>query len=474
MLFSSSVFLFLFLPATLLVYALCPGRARNAVLCLASLFFYAWGEVDYLGVLLASIALNYAFGLWIGASRATAGRWAIGLGIAANCLLLGIFKYAGFFGANANVAFEGLGLGSVDLAPIHLPLGISFFTFQAMSYLIDVHRGATESRRNPLDVALYISMFPQLIAGPIVRYASIADQIKSRRHTLANVDAGLRRFVVGLARKMLLANPLGETADLILATPGGELTAAAAWLGTTCYALQIYFDFSGYSDMAIGLGRVLGFRFPENFDHPYIATSIREFWRRWHMTLSSWFRDYLYIPLGGNRLGPIRTALNLFAVFFLCGLWHGASWNFVGWGLFHGALLTAERIGLGALLERAWRPVRHFYVIAMVWTGWVFFRIEDFGPAWSHLKAMLGLGAGNVDMTRFLDPRTLLCLFVGALFSTPAPARIGAVICERLDATRPGYIASGSVKMVSVLALAGLCAAAVASSSHNPFIYFRF
>lgn len=474
MLFSSPVFLFLFLPVTLVLYACAPRSTKNAVLLVASLIFYAWGELEYAGVLLLSIIVNYAMGVWIDRTQTSHRSHLVSLGVAANLAVLIVFKYAGFLSANASTGLNAIGIETVPFAPLPLPLGISFFTFQGISYLIDVGRRDVPAQRRLIDLSLYIAMFPQLIAGPIVRYGEISAALASRRHTLANVDAGLRRFVSGLARKMLLANPLGETADTILASAPGELSMGAAWLGITCYAFQIYFDFSGYSDMAIGLGRIFGFRIPENFHYPYTATSIRDFWRRWHITLSSWFRDYLYIPLGGNRLSASRTTLHLLLVFFLCGLWHGASWNFVFWGLFHGALLGAERLGLERVLKRSWLPIRHAYVLLSVWIGWVVFRVEDGGAALLHIKSMFGLGSGVIGLTPFLEPRTILCLILATLFSTSLPSALWLELQAILNRSLVGRGTCAALRLTTVLCLGLLCAATVVASAYNPFIYFRF
>jgi alginate O-acetyltransferase complex protein AlgI len=474
MVFSSPIFLFLFLPLVLALHAATPARARNALLLFASLVFYAWGEGFFVGVMLASIVLNYGIGLLLDSYRGRRpARWWLALGIGANLALLGAYKYANFAVENLNHLLAWRHLPPVAWDPVHLPIGISFFTFQAMSYLVDVQRRDAPARHNPLHVALYIAMFPQLIAGPIVRYRQVADQLVRRVVTLEGFHAGARRFVVGLGKKMLLANPLGAAADRILAIPQDGLTAGLAWTGIACYTLQIYFDFSGYSDMAIGLGRMFGFRFPENFNYPYISGSIREFWRRWHMTLSSWFRDYLYIPLGGNRIGPWRTHLNLLTVFFLCGLWHGASWNFVIWGLLHGAFLVLERGPFGARLARAWAPVRHLYALAVVMVGWVFFRLESLPEALGYLRVMAGLGTGTgtvYHLDLYLDPEVLLALGAGIVGSMPVVPRLAAWV-EARAGWRPAADALGQAALLVVLVLS---ACGLAAGTYNPFIYFRF
>jgi len=378
MLFSSTVFLFAFLPIVLALHlALRNVRARNALLLAASLVFYAWGEAVYVLLLIFSIGANHLFGLWIERRRGGLGdRIALAVAIAANLLILGSFKYANFVVDNLDALLSALGVAPIELAPVQLPIGISFFTFQSITYVVDIHRRDAAAQRNPFRVGLYIAFFPQLIAGPIVRYRRIADQLVDRHPRIEDVAAGLRRFVVGLGKKVLVANTLAVPADAIFAIPVAELEPGVAWLGVVCFALQIYFDFAGYSDMAIGLGRCFGFDFPENFDWPYTSRSLREFWRRWHMSLSTFFRDYLYIPLGGNRRGATRTAVNLLLVFLLCGLWHGAAWMFVIWGLLHGFFLALERTGFGRVLSRAPAIVQQFYVLSVVIGAWGVFRAD--------------------------------------------------------------------------------------------------
>ncbi|MGD8338870.1 MAG: MBOAT family protein, partial [Desulfobacterales bacterium] len=378
MLFSSIIFLFQFLPLCLLLYFLAGKRLRNLLLLIASLVFYAWGESYYVLLMLVSILVNYLCGLMIDRYRGRqAARGFLIAAIAFNVLSISVFKYANFLVDNLNTLLSQIGAGPIELAPIHLPIGISFFTFQAMSYAVDVYRRDAPVQRNPLNIGLYIALFPQLIAGPIIRYHDIAAQLIRRRVRLDDLSYGIERFVVGLGKKVLIANQVAIIADQVFSFPYETLTPGVAWLGVLCYTLQIYFDFSGYSDMAIGIGRMFGFHFLENFNYPYISRSIREFWRRWHISLSSWFRDYLYIPLGGNHRGPLRTYLNLLIVFFLCGLWHGASWNFVIWGLLHGLFLVIERLGFEKILNRWWSPLRYLYVMLVVCTGWVFFRAEN-------------------------------------------------------------------------------------------------
>jgi alginate O-acetyltransferase complex protein AlgI len=464
----------------LLVYcALRNLDLRNAVLLVASLFFYAWGEQGFVLLLLTSIGLNHVFGIWIDRWRARPSvRFVVGAAVAANLMFLGAFKYANFLADNWNALF-GAFLPRIEIDPVHLPLGISFFTFQALTYVIDIYRGEAPAQRGLLRTALYISLFPQLVAGPIVRYHTIAARLAHRVVTRSGFAEGVRRFVIGLGKKVLLANGLAVPADAIFAIPDEALTFELAWAGVLCYTLQIYFDFSGYSDMAIGLGRMFGFRFPENFQYPYASRSIREFWRRWHISLSSWFRDYLYIPMGGSRVSPLRTQLNLLAVFFLCGLWHGASWNFVVWGLFHGCFLAAERSAFGRWLDRAWRPLRHAYVLLVVVVGWVFFRAETLPQALAYLGAMAGLGAGDGVLHHLglhLSPEVVVWWIAGCAGATPLVAAAARRAWQGL-ARSPAPLATPTAALTLGVVLGAVLlasAASLAAGIHNPFIYFRF
>jgi len=483
--FSAPIFLFGFLPLALLMYFLSPKKLKNIVLLIISLVFYAWGEVFYLAIMLTSILANYSVGLCL--------HWAqdrvvshdatddnnlpkifLILGVVINLVLLISFKYANFITDNVNFVLEYFQIDSIELAPVHLPLGISFFTFQAISYIVDVYRRQASVQRNILNFALYISLFPQLIAGPIVRYKDIAEQILERKTSTALFANGSRRFVYGLAKKVLIANSLGEVADITFAMSGNDLTAPIAWVGIIAYSLQIYFDFSGYSDMAIGLGMMFGFKFLENFNYPYISKSIQEFWRRWHISLSTWFRDYVYISLGGNRVPKARTYLNLLIVFILTGFWHGASWNFLIWGLFHGAFLAAEHAGFSKVLKRSWVPVQHFYVLMIAIIGWVFFRSETLSQAFQYIGTMFDLGRLQTSAFQFaqiLSTETILAFIGGLILMTPVYNYLRDVTAKKLT--------SGNV-WVAVMAqayLAGLlflCMLKIASSTYDPFIYFRF
>ena len=475
MLFTSSIFLYVFLPALLLIYILTPKNLKNSVLALASLFFYFWGEVDYAWVFLLSVALNYVAGYVLGkAHEATLKRNLLILACVLNLGLLIYFKYTNFIVDNLNGFLLTIGFSAWNVDKVHLPIGISFITFHAMSYLIDIKRGTCREQKNPLDVLLYLSLFPQLIAGPIVRYHQIAAQIKDREFLITNVYSGLRRFIFGLAKKVLIANQLGIIADKIFAISGHDLTTPLAWLGITAYSLQLYFDFSGYSCMALGLALMFGFRFPENFNYPYISRSIQEFWRRWHISLSSWFRDYLYIPLGGNKKGAFRTYINLVVVFFLCGLWHGAQWNFVVWGLFHGMFLVIERAGFSNYLERAGVIFSHGYTILVFMVAWVFFRADSLPHAILYIQAMFGLNSPSPDLINhnagYYLTAEIKAIFVLALvFSTPLWLKMDAIIQKNMKRFLVQLI--DGVLIVSILAI---CLMYINESSYNPFIYFRF
>jgi alginate O-acetyltransferase complex protein AlgI len=480
MVFSSITFLFYFLPATLLLYFL--TKWKNLALLLASLFFYSWGEIQFVFVILVSCALNYGIGLFVADDDPAVRKSALAFGIVANLSLLAFFKYAAFFVAFLNDVGGLFGAAPLGVRDIHLPLGISFFTFQAMSYLVDVYRDRSRVEKNPLNLALFIALFPQLIAGPIVRYHNIAHQIKERRHTLDAFVDGIKIFVIGLAQKVLIANTVAVTADKIFALPSSELGFLTAWLGAVSYTLQIYFDFGGYSNMAIGLGLMLGFRLPQNFNYPYIANSITEFWRRWHMSLSRWFKDYLYIPLGGNRHGTARTYFNLWVIFFLCGLWHGASWTFVVWGCYHGLFMVIERVALLDVLKKMWSPVQHGYTLLVVIVGWVLFRCDTFAQALYFLQAMSGLGAGTVapgSVGEFLPNDVLIAIAVGVVASTPVIPTLRGLMAARWarktdDAVTVPWILGKISVFIAVAGLFAGVAMMLASGAYNPFIYFRF
>ena len=470
MVFSSPIFLFLFLPLMLAGYYLLAGMfqsARNVFLFTASLFFYAWGEKTYLFVLLGSLIVNYILARMLERYRS---RGLLAWAITLNLSLLVVFKYKAFLVANLSGVWELFGGSAFSVKEGHLPIGISFFTFQAMSYVIDVHRREVPAQRSFLLFGLYVFLFPHLIAGPIVRYRDIADQLAKRRISGEQFALGVKRFILGLAKKMLFANTLAEIADQIFKLPADQLTLGAAWLGIVCYTLQIYFDFSGYSDMAIGLGKMFGFDFLENFRYPYMATSITDFWRRWHISLSSWFRDYLYIPLGGNRGSRLRTYTNLMIVFLLCGLWHGASWTFIVWGAFHGLFLIVERLGLNSALDRAWRPLQHFYVLVAVMVGWVFFRVETIAHGFTYLSAMSGMTSGIYLASDFWTLELAWVLPFAILAATPVRPWIEAQLTKLPQLEGVGSL----VETLGLGVLFFVSTVMLAAGTYSPFIYFRF
>ncbi|MEX1308385.1 MAG: MBOAT family O-acyltransferase [Eubacteriales bacterium] len=467
MVFSSTTFLFIFLPIVFLAYIPLGPRLRNILLLFASLIFYAWGEPLFVFVMLASIGINYAFARWIeGGKTEQAKRTFVAIAVILNLLLLIVFKYTNFIIDNVNTVLNT----HIEVAPISLPIGISFFTFQAMSYIVDVYREKNRSEKSILNVALYISFFPQLIAGPIVKYHDIAEQIHKRTMTTDKVFYGLRRFIVGLSKKLLIANTVGQAADSIFAAAPAELSAGLAWLGAVSYALQIYFDFSGYSDMAIGLASLFGFELKENFNYPYISQSIKEFWRRWHISLSTWFKEYLYIPLGGNRNGYIRTGVNMFIVFLCTGIWHGAAWNFVIWGLFNGLFLLLENYKI--LQPEKWpRVFRHIYAALVFVIGFTIFRAPSMTDAISYIGSMF---SGNLTLTsRWLyakvgTPFMWSILVVAIVATMPLIPKLKEKMAEK---RKPLF---DQLAYVLTLVLLVLCILNISSSTFNPFIYFRF
>ncbi len=477
MVFASPVFLFLFLPLVLAAYFALPRRRGNGVLLAGSLAFYVWGEGTTVALVLASVAFNWTLGSKIADADGPARRRWLAIAITGNLAALAVFKYTNFIVANLNIALGALGWGSVALATIPLPLGISFFTFHSISYVVDLYRRNASPQHQVDSFGLYILLFPQLIAGPIIRYKDIATQITQRARRCGDFVEGVRRFIIGLGKKALIANTLGGVADQVFAIAPHELNTPAAWLGIVCYTLQIYFDFSGYSDMAIGLMRMFGFRVLENFNYPYVSQSIREFWRRWHISLSNFFRDYLYIPLGGNRCGNTRVYLNLAIVFLLCGLWHGASWTFIVWGAWHGLFLMLEHGTPGRALDRVWRPLRHAYALAAVVGGWVLFRCDSLVHAGAFYAALAGRGAdthAKFPLLMYLDPLVATTLIVAMIGAMPVGRALGSAI-DRRALVRPGLPVIGHVGECAWLAsvLIASCAA-LAAGTYNPFIYFRF
>ena len=485
MVFSTIIFLCAFLPITIIGYYLMPGRGKNIFLLLCSLLFYAWGEPLYVFVMLASIVCNYAFGMAIGRFRKKRKPWLIGA-LAVNLGILCVFKYTGFIVANVGKFLPGL----LKIPEIVLPIGISFYTFQGLSYCIDVYRDEKIVQKDPLNLALYISMFPQLIAGPIVRYLDVKEALTKREHSPELFAKGAERFIIGMSKKAILANPMGALAQQIMGSDITYMGTLVAWLGAIAYTLQIYFDFSGYSDMAIGLGKIFGFHFPENFQYPYISKSVREFWRRWHISLSTWFKDYLYIPMGGSRRGNVY--LHLFIVFLATGLWHGAAWGFVLWGLWHGMFCILERVGGSLCRRKEYKneehdiskyggenrkqskgaafiksALGHVYTLLVVITGWVLFNLVSVRETLSYLKVMFGITKNSFlaySPSYYMDGRTTILFVIAVLACGP---------WKRIFQIEEGF-ALCLVRRLILLILLALCFVFIITGTYNPFIYFRF
>ena len=466
MVFSSTTFLLAFLPLVAILYYICPRKLRNGLLLVFSLLFYGWGEPKYILIMLFSTVFDYCNGLAIGhfRSRGRAGgaKAVLVISVVGNLAILGFFKYTDFAISNLN----GLLGTAIPALGLLLPIGISFYTFQTMSYTIDVYRGLVPPQRNIVDFGAYVTLFPQLIAGPIVQYKTVAYDLEHRRESVSEASEGLQRLVIGLGKKVLIANQMGAIWEEIAAM--SDPTAATAWLGAIAYTFQIYFDFSGYSDMAIGLGRIMGFRFPENFNYPYISASITEFWRRWHMTLSGWFRDYVYIPLGGSRVPRGRWALNLAAVWLLTGLWHGAAWNFVLWGGLYGVLLVVEKFWLGGIISKLGPVVPRLYVALVTMLGFVLFNADGLSGAWADLGGLFG--AGGLPLwsreTGYYLASYAILLVLALVGATPWPRRL----YRRLEHCRVMTVAEPVVLTAALV----LCTAALVDGSFNPFLYFRF
>ena len=465
MVFSSFTFLFIFLPLVLLTYFLAKKRQyRNIVLLVFSLIFYAWGEPVYVLLMLLSIIVNYFIALKIERRKKGKKKWMI-MDVIFNLGIIGFFKYGNFMIQNINSIFHS-NIGEMNLA---LPIGISFYTFQVLSYVIDVYRKTVPAQKSMVNLGMYVTLFPQLIAGPIVRYETVAEEIENRKENFNEVVEGLKRFFIGLGKKVLIANQMALIADTIY---GGDLEVTgtiALWLAAISYTLQIYFDFSGYSDMAIGLGRMFGFHFLENFNYPYIAKSITDFWRRWHISLSTWFRDYVYIPLGGNRVNKLKWLRNILVVWLLTGLWHGASWNFILWGVYYGVILIIEKVFLGKLIEKLPKVLQHIYALFFIIIGWVIFRVEDFSQMGIVLQKMfIWQASGIIDniVLNFDIFSSLPYILIGIIGSVPLLARIRE---KRRETTT--YQVASSIWSFGVFILS-ICFLLVAT--YNPFIYFRF
>lgn len=473
MVFSSTTFLFYFLPIVLIAYFLVPRKIKNPVLLIASLFFYAWGEPIYILLMIFSIVLDYLLGLWLESYRVKknirAAKQVLILAVALNLALLAVFKYADFAISSLNALF-GIHIPNINLP---LPIGISFYTFQALSYIVDLYRGDVKVQKSIVSFGTYVSLFPQLIAGPIVRMHTVSEELDHRSESADLFSSGVKRFVVGLGKKVLLANTIGAVWSQISAVPAAEMSVLTAWIGLASFTFQIYFDFSGYSDMAIGLGRMFGFHFLENFDYPYMSKSITEFWRRWHISLSSWFREYLYIPLGGNRRGLPVQIRNILVVWLLTGIWHGASWNFVAWGLYFGILLIAEKLFLLRLLNKAPRVIGHIYTMFFVMISWAIFAFDSLKTGWSFIRSLFGgfrqpLWNGEALYLLYTNALLLILLIIGC---TNLPARFYRYADGRLKARTITMSVADTAMIVLCMVL---CIAFIVDASYNPFLYFRF
>lgn len=463
MVFSSLTFLFIFLPVLMAIYFAVPSKcikARNIVLLVFNLIFYAYGEPKNCLVMLVSIFMNYLFGVLVDKHRENEkqAKFWVFVAVLFNIGILIYFKYLEFIVENISSLFNA----EITVQTILKPIGISFFTFQGLSYVIDVYRGITNCQKSLFNVALYISLFPQLVAGPIVRYETIADEIDNRESNASDMAEGIRRFMVGFAKKLILANAIGQVADAFFNSPISSLSVVGAWIGPIAYAFQIYFDFSAYSDMAIGLGKIFGFHFCENFNYPYISQSITEFWRRWHISLSTWFRDYVYIPLGGNRCSKLRHLFNIFVVWLLTGIWHGAKWKFIFWGIYFGVILILEKTFILKYLEKAWRPIRHIYALILIVIGWAIFRAYDMEYFFGMLKTMFFVNGNPI-----INDKTIYNLL---------EFKYAIIICAIASIPLKDYILVKNEKIKYVLSFVVFIVAIVCmlSNSFNPFIYFRF
>ena len=470
MVFSSLVFLFRFLPVVLLIYYLAPKQFRNLILFLSSIFFYAWGEPILVCLMIFSSILDFFMGRGIGAARRmgneTLPKVFLTISLVGNLGILAVFKYADFFISSINTVTGA----EIPLLKLALPIGISFYTFQTLSYTIDVYRGQVKPQRNFIAFAAYVTLFPQLIAGPIVRYKTVARELRRRKESLRDFSSGAFRFVIGLSKKVLIANSVGAVFDEVAAMNSSELSTMTAWLGVVAFTFQIYFDFSGYSDMAIGLGRMFGFHFLENFEHPYESTSITEFWRRWHISLGTWFKEYVYIPLGGNRRGFKRQVINIAIVWFLTGMWHGASWNFVLWGVYYGILLVLEKLFLLDKLEKLPGILTHCYTMVLVVIGWAFFSFSDVKFKGDFLSALLFRAGGGFADSRFvyLLLSNLVMFLIAAIGSTSIPMLFGKRVFAMSKRKRALVVGL----FMGICLMLSLCS--LVSDTYNPFLYFRF
>ncbi len=468
MLFSSPIFIFLFLPLVFFTYQFVPRRFKNLHLLIASLIFYSLGEQKLALVLIVSTLTNYFLAKKL--TKGKAKKKILIIGVIFNLGILISFKYLSFFTLNINILASYFQIPPLNIPSLPLPLGVSFYTFHTLSYLFDIYRKKAKPAKSIIDFALYVSFFPQLIAGPIIRYHDISSQLVKRIVTNDKLQYGITRFIQGLAKKVLIANSIGLVADAIFASPVANLNPALAWFGVICYALQIYFDFSGYSDMAIGLGKMFGFDILENFNYPYISQSITEFWRRWHISLSNWFKDYVYIPLGGNRGGTLKTVRNLMIVFLLCGFWHGASWNFIVWGASQGGFLVIERLGLKKITDSLWWPLRHVYALTIILISWVFFRSISLDYALHFIAKLFNLGQNSsptLNINIYLTPQFILILVLGVIFCTP----IWQKLQNKRFSLTPAFNFTYHTLLIFLFLLTLMH---LATATYSPFIYFRF
>ncbi|MHC1684335.1 MAG: MBOAT family protein [Clostridiaceae bacterium] len=468
MVFSSLSFMWFFLPLVFIIYRVIDKKLQNIFLLIASLFFYSWGEVKYVLLLLCSITVNYIFGLLIDkTAKRRSSTLVLALGITTNLILLGYFKYYNFFITNINLIF---GSEVIHYRDIVLPIGISFFTFQIISYIVDVYRGVSVVEKNPVKLALYVSFFPELLSGPIIKYHDISEQLTSRKLDHSKAAYGIKRFIYGLAKKMIIANTLASCVDSILEIPSYEMGTTLAWAAVILYTLQIYFDFSGYSDMAIGLGKMFGFDFMENFNYPYLSASVQEFWRRWHISLSTWFKEYLYIPLGGNRKSTVRTYFNLFIVFFITGLWHGASFNFIIWGIFHGFFMILERLYLGNWLKKnKYKFVNHIYTMMVIMVGWMLFRVESLSQIKNMLKLMFIPTQGTYMIGQFVDTKVVCVSLIGILFCGVLQSKIKSISTMIFNENKV-Y----TMEAILQFGLLFICTMLIVTSTYTSFVYFKF
>lgn len=473
MLFSSLVFIFFFLPTVIIVYYFTNRKLRNLILLLFSLFFYAYGEPKYLLVMIISITANYLLGLLVHRYRHNKikAKWIVAIAVIINLSIIGYFKYTNFLLENINLIFNK----SLTALEIVMPIGISFFTFQGLSYVIDIYRNNGKIQKNPINVALYISLFPQLIAGPIVRYETVADQLVDRKESVKDFSYGVERFILGLGKKVLIANTVGSIADKLFSMQIDELSVLLAWIGILAYTAQIYFDFSGYSDMAIGLGRMFGFKFLENFNYPYISRSITEFWRRWHISLSTWFKDYVYIPLGGNRVNTAKFIRNIIIVWLLTGLWHGAAWNFIAWGGYYGLLLIIEKLFLSKYINKLWRPFQHIYTLFFVVLGWLLFRSETIEYAIDYFSVMIGISGQPI--INFQALYYLLEFKFELIIAVIATTPIYPIIKSKIEGISVNWLKgliTDYIKPILIMGVLIMSVMYLVNSTFNPFIYFRF